>query len=81
MTDDFLREENRAEDILLGALGYGEDARIVSIEKSEHGYRGSGCFSDGESFEFCADWELEELEKWALEVMIKALSIKKKKGG
>ena len=67
--DDFLHERVRAEDILLGALGYGEEARIVSIIPSKNGYSGTGCWPDGERFEFSCEGELSELESWALTLL------------
>lgn len=60
----------RAEDILLGALGFGEDARIATIERTEKGFVGTGVFSDGEIFEFESEDTLDELEEWALGVLI-----------
>ena len=76
MRDDCLDEETRAEDILLGSLGFGEDSSIVSIEKTDSGYRGMGRFSDGEEFQFQSEWELEELEQWALEILLKKFNKK-----
>lgn len=64
---DYIDEQERVEDILLGSLGYGEEARIVSIEVTSSGYRGVGRFPDGEQFEFRSDDELDELQRWALE--------------
>jgi hypothetical protein len=70
MADTFLSETNRAEDILLGALGFGEDAVIVTVELTETGcYRGTGRYKDGETFEFESDIEADELERWAVEVL------------
>lgn len=69
MEDDFLSERVRAEDILLGALGFGEDARIVEIEQTSNGYRGVGQWTDGETFEFESEEEIDDLEKWALEIL------------
>ena len=68
-SDDFLSEHQRAEDILLGNLGYGEDAQIVTVQKSSSGYCGTGKWSDGELFEFESDTDLEDLEIWALTVL------------
>lgn len=73
-TDDILKERTRAEDILLGALGYGEDAHIVSIKRTESGFCGEGCFSDGERFGFSSEEELTDLEKWALGVLLELVS-------
>jgi hypothetical protein len=70
MAESFLNEVNRAEDILLGALGFGEDARIVSVELAPDGfYRGVGQFGDGETFEFSSDIEADELERWAIDIL------------
>jgi hypothetical protein len=61
----------RAEDVLLGGLGFGEEASIVSLERSqEKGYSGVGRWADsGELFEFSSDEELSVLEVWALETL------------
>lgn len=70
MGEKFLSEENRAEDILLGALGFGEDASIVSVELAPDGfYRGVGKYGDGEIFEFVSDLEADDLERWAIGVL------------
>lgn len=69
MAQEGLDEKTRAEDILLGALGYGQDARIEWVERSGRGYRGRGRFADGESFEFLSPEDLSPLEVWALEVL------------
>ena len=55
MADDFLAEKIRAEDILLGSLGYGESASIISIEKTTSGYHGLGKWDDDEQFQFPHD--------------------------
>jgi len=67
--EDFLNERQRAEDILLGALGFAEEARILTVERAQMGYRGKGVFTDGEHFEFSSDEELGELEEWALTIL------------
>jgi hypothetical protein len=69
--DDFLDERQRAEDILLGSLGFAEEAKIVFVERAEVGYRGTGAFTDGERFEFSSEEELGELEEWALSILVK----------
>ena len=69
---DFLDERTRAEDILLGTLGFDADAKIVSIELTSEGYRGQGAFSDGENFEFESEDEVTDLERWALNVLHQA---------
>lgn len=70
MVEDFLTEKTRAEDIILGSLGFGEDARIVSIKRTNDGFIGVGKFSDGETFEFVNDDELDDLQIWALQVLL-----------
>lgn len=62
----------RAEDIILGALGFGEDAKIATIERTKNGFIGTGVFSDGEIFEFESEEELDELEEWALSTLLGA---------
>ena len=68
--DDCLTPRIRAEDILLGSLGLGEDASIVSIERQGIGYAGVAQWSDGDRFDFVYDDELSELETWALKVVL-----------
>jgi hypothetical protein len=69
MGDDGVDERSRAEDILLGSVGFGEDARIVSVERTDAGYCGIGKFSDGESFKFEYGEDLDDLQIWALQVL------------
>jgi hypothetical protein len=64
----------RAEDIILGSLGFGEEARIVSIESCEGGFRGKGEFSDGEVFDFESSEPLSQIEEWALRELLTVLS-------
>ena len=72
MSDDFLNEQRRAEDILLGGLGFGEEASIIHIEVGPDGlFQGVGEFADGERFQFAAEDELSDLEQWALNVLLK----------
>lgn len=78
MNDDFLSETQRAEDIILGSLGYGEEAHIVLIESTENGFKGVGVFDDGETFDFESEDELTELDLWALEVLKRKLKNEKK---
>lgn len=66
---EILSPKRRAEDILLGALGFGEDASIQTIEKLKSGYRGRGRFADGEEFDFQSEDELSDLELWALGIL------------
>jgi hypothetical protein len=67
---DDLSPRVRAEDILLGSLGFGEEAQIVSIERTSSGYKGIGTWPDGERFEFESEDDLSELDQWALSVLI-----------
>lgn len=67
---DDLTPEVRAEDIILGSLGFGEDARIVVLERTEDGYKGVGRWPDGEKFTFQSDDELDDLQRWALGVLL-----------
>lgn len=69
-TGDDLSPEVRAEDILLGSLGFGEEAKIVSVEKTDNGYRGVAVWPDGEQFDFESDDELDELQVWALQLIL-----------
>jgi hypothetical protein len=66
---DDLSPQVRAEDILLGSLGYGEEASIITVEKTTIGYRGIGKWPDGEQFSFECDEELDSLQAWALAYM------------
>ena len=69
-SSDDLSPQVRAEDIILGSLGFGEDARILAIERTESGYRGTGVWSDGSEFSFENDEDLDDLQEWALEVIL-----------
>ena len=69
MAEDFLNEETRAQDILLGAVGIDGDAEIINVELRGMGYRGIARWPDGETTEFESEDELNELEIWALEVL------------
>ncbi len=69
MIEDFLTEKTRAEDIILGSLGFDEDAKLVSICKTENGFKGMAKWSDGEEFEIESDSPLSEIELWALDVL------------
>ena len=69
MKDASLTERVRAKDILLGSLGFGEEAQIVSVERIEKGYRGIGTWKDGETFEFESKDDIDELQEWALRVV------------
>lgn len=69
---DDLSPQVRAEDIILGSLGFGEEARVVSIERTPEGYRGIGRWADGEEFPFESDDELDELQEWALSILLES---------
>jgi hypothetical protein len=69
---DDLSPKVRAEDIILGSLGFGEDARVLSIERTSEGYKGIGRWADGEEFPFESDCELDDLEKWALQILLES---------
>lgn len=69
---DDLSPQVRAEDILLGSLGFGQEARILRVEKTLAGYSGTGVWPDGEKFQFENDDELDELQLWALKVLLAA---------
>ena len=60
-------EELRALDILLGSNGFGEDAKLLSVKKTDKGYYIRGHFSDGEEFE--CEGELSPLEEWAIRIL------------
>jgi hypothetical protein len=76
---DDLSPRVRAEDILLGSLGFGEDARVISIERTDSGYKGVGVWPDGEHFEFENEEELEDLDEWALTVLVADSSLSPKR--
>ena len=67
---DDLSPKVRAEDIILGSLGFGEEARIVSIQRTPEGYKGIGRWADGEEFPFESDDEIDELTEWALGILL-----------
>lgn len=62
----------RAEDIILGSLGFGEEARVVSVERTSDGYKGVGRWADGEEFPFESDDEMDELTEWALDLLLES---------
>ena len=70
MNEDFLSEKIRAEDIILGSLGFGEEAKIISISKDGDGFSGIGMWEDGEEFPFKSEDKLTELEIWAVETLL-----------
>ncbi|RMG43871.1 MAG: hypothetical protein D6719_02970 [Candidatus Dadabacteria bacterium] len=67
--EDFLEATVRAEDILLGSLGFGEEARLLWVELTACGYRGRAVWPDGEEFDFESDEEPDDLQLWALGVL------------
>jgi len=69
---DDLSPQVRAEDIILGSLGYGEEARIVSISRTADGFKGIGRWADGEQFTFESDDEIDDLTEWALQIVMHA---------
>jgi hypothetical protein len=69
---DDLSPQVRAEDIILGSLGFGEEARVVSIERTSDGYKGVGRWADGEEFPFESDDEMDELTEWALALLLES---------
>jgi hypothetical protein len=69
---DDLSPQVRAEDIILGSLGFGEEARVVSIERTPEGYKGIGRWADGEEFPFESDDELDDLQDWALSIVLES---------
>ena len=69
MKDDFLSEKMRAEDILLGSLGIGEEAKIISVKATKKGYKGIAAWSNGEEFPFENDDEMDDLQQWALKIL------------
>jgi hypothetical protein len=71
--DEGLDEVSRAEDVILGSLGFGEDAKIIEFRRDGEVYRGIASWSDGEQFEFeTAVTEMSELELWAVDTFMKA---------
>lgn len=72
---DDLSPQVRAEDIILGSLGFGEEARIVSIQRTTDGYKGIARWADGEEFSFENDDELDDLQEWALKILLDLKSV------
>ena len=68
----------RAEDIILGSLGFGEEARVVSIERTPDGYKGIARWADGEEFAFESDDEIDDLTDWALQILLESKDSSKK---
>ena len=69
MKEDCLSERIRAEDILLGSLGFAEEATIVSVEITPSGYQGTAMWQDGEKFKFEYEEEVDDLQRWALQIL------------
>lgn len=76
MKDDCLSERVRAEDIILGTLGFDNDARIIKIKRSGDKFEGMASWPDGEQFKFESEDELSELEIWALTILEQELNEK-----
>ena len=75
---DDLSPRVRAEDIILGSLGFGEEARVVSIERTSDGYKGIGRWADGEEFPFESEDQMDELTEWALQILLDSKNASKK---
>lgn len=69
MADDGLDEITRATDIILGALGFDGEAKILEFRKSGESYSGLAEWFDGEQFSFEFDLEPTDLESWALGIL------------
>lgn len=67
--EDWLEEKIRAEDIILGSLGLGDDAKLKWVKVTQEGFEGEAQWSDGEIFRFESDDELTELEIWAIDLL------------
>jgi hypothetical protein len=67
--EDFLKPETRANDIILGSLGFASEGRVIVIERYAEGYRGKARFDDGEELEFDSPGPLDQLEEWAIGVL------------
>lgn len=71
--DKFLLDQRRrAEDILLGSLGFAEGASILSLEKCGKRYKGTGTWDEGGTFVFESDDDLDQLQDWAIEIFLAA---------
>lgn len=65
-----LSDLSRAEDILLGAAGYDEDACLDQVRIHGQEIILEGHFrSDGEKFSTAFDCECGNFEEWALEIL------------
>lgn len=61
----------RAEDILLGGLGFGSEAKIIEVRLKADHFSGTGCWQDGEEFTFESEEKATDLELWAIETLTK----------
>lgn len=73
----FLEERTRAEDIILGGLGFSGEAKITEINLIKDGdmltgFKGTAVWLDGGEFEFESEDEPSELEIWALTIISKS---------
>ena len=71
MSEDFLDERVRAEDIILGSCGFGEDAELLTLEVSTSSLVIHGRWrDDGDEFEHVEELdELDDLQRWAVGVL------------
>ncbi|MCB0319532.1 MAG: hypothetical protein KDD60_01320 [Bdellovibrionales bacterium] len=69
-TEAFLDQRVRAEDIILGGLGFGEGASIVQLNVAEEFFSGTGRWDDGEEFTFESDAPPTDLELWAIGILL-----------
>jgi len=68
--EKFLDDEAiRAEDVLLGTLGFDLGSRITSLKLTESGYQGHACWQEGDEFSFESQGPLSDLELWAVQVL------------
>lgn len=75
--DDFLNERSRAEDIILGGLGFGEEVTIIEIQKTSQGFQGVARDKESDEYPFESEDEVTDLEQWALSVLLKTSSAPK----
>ena len=76
-TEEF-SELSRAEDILLGSMGYGEGAKLANVTIAGDQITLHGEFSDGEAFSADIDQELSDLEHWALNILEASRRVERK---
>jgi hypothetical protein len=70
LSKDSLDSKTRAEDIILGGLGYDGAAKILELVETQSGILGKGIWDDGEEFEFKLEENLSELELWAVKIIL-----------